>query len=460
MDVQAMKARVLDFMKSCNMTEGGDGVLAAVSGGADSVCLLFLLKELSFGLGIRLWVFHLNHGLRGREADRDEAFVRALCARLDVPFESAREDTGAFAVENGLSTEEAGRILRYRHLARCAEAHSCQKIATAHHMDDNTETVLMNLFRGSGLRGLGGIRPVRGKIIRPLLCVTREEIEDYLTARRISWCEDATNREMIYTRNRLRNELLPWVKKYMNRRAAEHIQKASEMAAQADEYLRLRAGEILSAERSPGIETGSIPVSVLDRQPDIMKAYLVRALLAETTENEKDITERHIRAVLGLGGPGGGTRADLPGGLSVVRGYETLTITRNEEASVGERMPEPVFRVFSRKKEMEIPKNRYTKWFDYDKIKDMLSVRTRKEGDFFLLPGGGKKTLHRYMIDEKIPRGERDRLLLVAEGSHILWLIGYRISEYYKITDATENILEVTICKGEQHGGEDTCPAQ
>ena len=290
--------------------------------------------------------------------------------------------------------------------------------------------------------------------------MTREEIEDYLTARRISWCEDATNREMIYTRNRLRNELLPWVKKYMIRRASEHIQKASEMAAQADEYLRLRAGEILSAERSPGIETGSIPVSVLDRQPDIMKAYLVRALLAETTENEKDITERHIRAVLGLGGPGGGTRADLPGGLSVVRGYETLTITRNEEASVGERMPEPVFRVFSRKKEMEIPKNRYTKWFDYDKIKDMLSVRTRKEGDFFLLPGGGKKTLHRYMIDEKIPRGERDRLLLVAEGSHILWLIGYRISEYYKITDATENILEVTICKGEQHGGEDTCPAQ
>lgn len=460
MDVQAMRARVLEFMEDCDMTEGGDGVLAAVSGGADSVCLLFLLKELSSVLGIRLHVFHLNHGLRGGEADRDEEYVRTLCAGLDVPFESAKENVSAFAAREGISTEEAGRILRYRHLEERAKAHSCRRIATAHHRDDSTETVLMNLFRGSGLRGLGGIRPVRGNIIRPLLCLTREEIEEYLTACGISWCEDATNRETWYMRNRLRNELIPWIGENINSRAAEHIRQVSETAARADEYLQARACEILSAGRGPGTWKGSIPVDILDRQPDIMKEYLVRALLAETAAGEKDITERHIRAVLALGGPGRGTKADLPRGLMAVRGYETLTITRRGEPDAKDRGPEPAFSVFPRKKEMEIPKNRYTKWFDYDKINNMLSVRTKREGDFFLLPGGGKKTLHRYMIDEKIPREERDRLWLVAEGSHVLWLIGYRISEYYKVTDATKNILEVTLCKGEQHGREDTRPAQ
>ena len=210
-------------MRSWEMTEPGDGLLAGVSGGADSVCLLFLLDELKEELGIRLAAFHLNHGLRGAEADRDEAYVKEICGRLGIPLAVAHENVAEYAAARGISGEEAGRILRYEHMKETAEQFSCQKTATAHHRDDSAETVLFNMFRGSGLKGLSGIRPVRGEVIRPLLCLSRAEIAGYLEERGIPWCEDSTNGENVYTRNRIRNQLLPWVKENINARAPEHI---------------------------------------------------------------------------------------------------------------------------------------------------------------------------------------------------------------------------------------------
>ena len=177
MDTREYKTRVSEYMKVHRMAEEGEGILAAVSGGADSVCLLWILKELSGLHRFRLAAFHLNHGLRGDEADRDEAHVQELCEKLNVPVLVVREDVVGYAKEHGMSVEEAGRTLRYHHFSQAAEQFSCSKIATAHHQDDDVETVLMNLFRGSGLKGLGGIRPVRDNVIRPLLCLSRDEIE-------------------------------------------------------------------------------------------------------------------------------------------------------------------------------------------------------------------------------------------------------------------------------------------
>ena len=203
-DVKAgrFRQKVLSFMKKNHMTDRGDSVLAAVSGGADSVCLLLLLHEMAAELGIKVFAFHMNHGIRGAEADRDERFVMELCERLNIPLTVAHEKVEEYAAERGLSGEEAGRILRYHHLGETAEKYQCAKIAVAHHEDDDAETVLLNLFRGSGLAGLSGIRPVRENIIRPLLCVSRKEIEGYLNEQELSWCEDSTNRENDYTRKR------------------------------------------------------------------------------------------------------------------------------------------------------------------------------------------------------------------------------------------------------------------
>ena len=537
-DVKAgrFRQKVLSFMKKNHMTDRGDSVLAAVSGGADSVCLLLLLHEMAAELGIKVFAFHMNHGIRGAEADRDEQFVMELCERLNIPLTVAHEKVEEYAAERGLSGEEAGRILRYHHLGETAEKYQCAKIAVAHHEDDDAETVLLNLFRGSGLAGLSGIRPVRENIIRPLLCVSRKEIEEYLNEQELSWCEDSTNKENDYTRNKIRNELLPWVTENINSRAAEHILAVSEFATQADAYFEMEAERILEESCSKRREEGKQPNSknageadgkepgtgqsskvaenemkmctkintdIFDPQPEILKTYIIRRMVLNAAGKAKDITERHIRAVMKLTGPGGGHSVNLPYGLQAVRGYETLKIVQGQERRSAVESSDPgqkwenegsfekeirlrtdldeTFRVgpasirlhaIPRKKEPEIPKNQYTKWFDYDKINVGLSIRYRKNGDYLTLSGGGKKKLRRYMIDEKIPENERDRIPVLADGDHVLWVVGYRISDYYKITDETERVLEAEMilpdggdrsedgggragiwnCKGEDHG--------
>ena len=468
-----MLKKVRDYMREHEMTAPGDAVIVALSGGADSVCLLTVLKQLATPEFL-LRAVHVHHGIRGAEADRDEAFAQKLCESLSVPLCVAYCHVPAYAAEHGLSEEEAGRILRYQVLEKEAgkweqelPAGSRVKIALAHHRDDNAETILHHLLRGSGLTGLAGIRPVQGRRIRPLLCVGREEIKAYLEAGHISWCEDSTNQSPDYTRNRIRSQVLPLLKTAVNEQAEEHILQAGQIIGQADAYLRQQAEEIWQ-EAVCGREEdlAAIPLTAFARQPEILKTYLIRHMLDQLHPGWKDIGSRHFTAIAELAGKPVGSRLDLPGGLMARTGYETLEIVRKTEREVSvktesgadgeihgrQTVPELHMTVFSRQKDQEIPKNQYTKWFDYDKIKGTLSVRTRRTGDYLILPSGGSKTIARYMIDEKIPKEKREQILLLAEGSHVLWVVGFRISEYYKIEEHTENILQVTCDGGKDYG--------
>ena len=468
-----MLKKVRDYMREHEMTAPGDAVIVALSGGADSVCLLTVLKQLATPEFL-LRAVHVHHGIRGAEADRDEAFARKLCERLSVPLCVAYCQVPSYAAEHGLSEEEAGRILRYQVLEKEAgkweqelPAGSRVKIALAHHRDDNAETILHHLLRGSGLTGLAGIRPVQGRRIRPLLCVGREEIRAYLEAGHISWCEDSTNQSPDYTRNRIRSQVLPLLKTAVNEQAEEHILQAGQIIGQADAYLRQQAEEIWQ-EAVCGREEdlAAIPLTAFARQPEILKTYLIRHMLDQLHPGWKDIGSRHFTAIAELAGKPVGSRLDLPGGLIARTGYETLEIVRKTKREVSvktesgadgeihgrQTVPELHMTVFSRQKDQEIPKNQYTKWFDYDKIKGTLSVRTRRTGDYLILPSGGSKTIARYMIDEKIPKEKREQILLLAEGSHVLWVVGFRISEYYKIEEHTENILQVTCDGGKDYG--------
>ena len=468
-----MLKKVRDYMREHEMTAPGDAVIVALSGGADSVCLLTVLKQLATPEFL-LRAVHVHHGIRGAEADRDEAFAQKLCESLSVPLCVAYCHVPAYAAEHGLSEEEAGRILRYQVLEKEAgkweqelPAGSRVKIALAHHRDDNAETILHHLLRGSGLTGLAGIRPVQGRRIRPLLCVGREEIRAYLEAGHISWCEDSTNQSPDYTRNRIRSQVLPLLKTAVNEQAEEHILQAGQIIGQADAYLRQQAEEIWQ-EAVCGREEdlAAIPLTAFARQPEILKTYLIRHMLDQLHPGWKDIGSRHFTAIAELAGKPVGSRLDLPGGLMARTGYETLEIVRKTEREVSvktesgadgeihgcQTVPELHMTVFPRQKDQEIPKNQYTKWFDYDKIKGTLSVRTRRTGDYLILPSGGSKTTARYMIDEKIPKEKREQILLLAEGSHVLWVVGFRISEYYKIEEHTENILQVTCDGGKDYG--------
>lgn len=248
------KNKILRFIRENELIARGDSITVGFSGGADSVCLFTVLHELKALLGIRVQAVHVNHNLRGAEAERDEEFCRRLAAELGEPFCAVSVDVTGYAAEHGLTEEEAGRILRYEALKEKAEHFAVAGralIAVAHHADDQAETVLLNLMRGSGLKGLGGMRAKRGNIIRPMLGVSRSDIVAYLKERGISYVDDSTNFENEHTRNRLRNIILPELKEYVNAAAAEHISGTAAMLRDADDYIAEEARQYVSELGEP-----------------------------------------------------------------------------------------------------------------------------------------------------------------------------------------------------------------
>lgn len=470
----------MEFIKEHKMMEPGSRVIVALSGGADSVCLLHLLAELREELEVELKAVHVHHGLRGEEADRDAAFAEKTAEMAGIPCLVVQKDVAGYAKISGKSVEEAGRELRYQVFEEAAASWGGAKIAVAHHREDQAETILHNLFRGSAIKGLSGMAPVRGAVVRPLLCVSRTEILKFLEEHGLEYCEDSTNASEDYTRNRLRHRLIPEICREINAGAVEHIVNAGERLRQADEYFEKMAADFWEQYGTEEIRDGrrrsGIAVTTLECQPEIVKGYIIRNMMEMRIGTMKDITSFHIEQICALAGKGTGKRVSLPYGLEAWMEYGMLWIgerkwggnvdnaadgrqadtaaqlsemVKNKAAEVGNPLR---FCHFPYEKHEEIPQNQYTKWFDYDKIKDTLSVRTRQTGDYIMLKDGKRKTVKAYMIDEKIPRQERDRILLLAEGNHILWIVGYRISEYYKVTENTKQILQVQTDGGEEHG--------
>ena len=340
------------------------------------------------------------------------------------------------------------------------------RVAVAHHGDDQAETILHNLCRGSGLKGLGGMRPVRGRIIRPLIAVGRKEILEWLSANGLSFCQDSTNDTDHYTRNRIRRQLIPMLQEQVNPGAVESILRVGRLAGQADDYLSGQALEWTGRHAREEDGRILIPEKEFEQLPEILRAYVIFQVMARVGGRAKDLTSGHVDQVLGLFGMQAGRSQDLPYGIRAVREYEGVAVGRRETA-FGQPRTEAVFRYFSYKKGTEIPKNQYTKWFDCGRIKGTPVVRNRQSGDYITLADGRTKTVRRFMIDEKIPREKRDSVLLLADGSHILWIVGYRISEYYKVGPDTVRVMEVRmeaparddpasdVIKEDENGGKD-----
>ncbi len=457
-----MVERVAAFIREKHLLSEGDRVVAGVSGGADSVCLFHVLVSLRQKMGLTLHAVHVHHGIRGGEADRDAAFVERLAAEWDVPCVVVREDVPARAAEMGLSEEEAGRLLRYAAFRKEAERMGGAKIAVGHHKEDQAETILHNLFRGSALKGLSGMSAVSGDVIRPLLCVGKSEILSYIKEHGLTYCEDSTNACGDYTRNRIRR-LLPEICREVNAGAVEHILAAGEKIAQADAWFEEEAERIWAARGVAESGRCGIEARAVAELPEILAGYLILRMIRLRTGSVKDITSAHVEAVRLLAGMETGKRVCLPYGLEAVREYRMLWLkdreipagTAEAAAPGGPCAGRLSFSRFPREKNQKIPENRYTKWLDYDKIKGTLSLRTRQPGDYITLKGGGRKSLKSFFIDEKIPRGLRDRIPVLAEENHVLWIVGYRISEYYKITETTKEILQAQADGGEVHGRQD-----
>ena len=435
-----MTDRVRKYIRQYQLLQEGDRVTVGLSGGADSVCLLLCMKAVQEEYRLQLQAVHVHHGLRGEEADRDAAFAESLCRKLAVPFRLRHAPVRELARREGLSLEEAGRILRYQILR---EESNGGKIAVAHHRDDQSETLLFHMVRGTGIRGLAGMLPEKDGIIRPLLCVGRAEIEVYLQSVGQEYCVDSTNADTAYARNRIRCELLPWLRDNMNPRVSEHLAELAEQAAQLDAWLQEKTVQWLDryGERTPrGIR---IPLKEWKELPaPLMAPVLLEAL--EQCGGRRDIGSVHIRQIEALMEAGVGSRASLPGGREAEREYTAVFLGSGREKAVHE-LPEWHMTVYPVQKDQKIEEKQYTKCFDYDKIKDTVLLRYRQTGDYLELAGTGKKTVKRYMIDRKIPAAVRDSVPVFADGSHVLWIVGYRISEEYKVTEQTRRVLQITV---------------
>ncbi|MCL2051805.1 MAG: tRNA lysidine(34) synthetase TilS [Lachnospiraceae bacterium] len=481
-----MYNRVKTYIGQNQMITPGDHVIAGVSGGADSVCLFFMLLALKKEIPFTMRVAHINHMLR-QEASGDEAFVIDLCLKHGIEYRIFAKDIKKYAHEQGYSLEEAGREYRYQCFREMLDEAGAGKIAVAHHQDDHAETIIFNLFRGSGLRGLSGIRPVRNNIIRPLLCLNRKEIEQYLEINNITCQTDKTNADDIYTRNHIRQHIMPFAAG-VNKKAVKHMAKTAELVWEAESFL-IKHTEKAFLE-CVDFFPGQIKINLikLDEQDIIIKKRIllmaVEKLLLSLPKRRVNISASHIDSLIGLKISGGSQRISLPGGLIALKEYDTLVIKIEEKELIEfkhKNAPVLSYKINLGEPKQKIPdlgaiscrifeadtlglpdlcagklsvdelakifpQKIYTKWFDYDKITSYALFRQRLAGDYLIINRKGQhKKLKDYLINEKIPKAKRDKMLVLADESHIIWVPGFRISEFYKVTNETKTILEVKL---------------
>ena len=444
--------RVRDYICLHRMIRKGDRVCVAVSGGADSMCLLFLLFDLRDILGFSLSAVHVEHGIRGQASLDDMAFVADQCASLEIPLETVSVDACGIAQKTSATLEEAERNERYRVFSGI----DSDRVALAHHMNDQAETFIFNSARGSGIRGLKCMEPVREKYIRPLLCVTRQETEAFCGRKQIKYRQDATNDDTRLTRNHIRNDVIPLLLA-VNDRAVQHIFETTSDILEIEEYLSYVAEkaylDCVIPERGGIRPEIIIDIDALERQHHVIAARIVKTALEKAAGRTKDITRRHVESVIALTKGQSGRHIDLIYGIKAYKEFRRLIIRSAGKYELPRKVPEPEYTVVL-KQDVSMKRIRsagnYTKYIDYAKINDtsLLSIRHRKQGDFISIKGGNKK-LKDLLIEERIPAGRRDDMYFVAVGKEIVWIPETgRIGERFKVTDKTEKILRMEMKNG------------
>ncbi len=453
---------VNEYMKQAGMLTDVGGVVVGVSGGADSVALLRVLCQcrdaISLEKGVKpvdalkINVIHINHMIRGEEADRDQRFVQDLCQRLDVSFKVYREDIPKMARDQHLSEEEAGRIFRYQCFEKEAELLSKEgtdarevRIAVAHNKDDLAETVLFNMIRGSSLLGLSGIKPVVGRIIRPLLMTSRAEIEDYLKGLGQDYITDSTNLTTDYTRNKIRLSIIPQLRE-INGSAVDHIVEVAQDASRLNQDIAAEISAHYYVENNSTTDSTrqEIHIPSFRTLSTLAKGELVLSQMEKLSGRRKDITREHIRSVCALADMESGKSVDLIYGIQARRSYDTIVLSikpNNNRQPTGTITTE----IIPYDASLDLSKKEYTKLIDCDKINFVPVLRTPQPDDFIVVSGeGGSKKLSRFFTHSKVDREKRESFPVVADGDEIIWVVGLRLSERYKVTGSTKRVMRIT----------------
>lgn len=443
-------------------------ILVALSGGADSTALLNSLLELKEEFNLELSIAHLDHGLRGKESKKDASFVRSKARELGLRASIDKREVNRVVDGENLSLEEAAREVRYEFLSEIADEQGVDYVALGHNRNDQAETVLMNIIRGAGLRGLGGMQEVKGRYIRPLLNLKRDEIKNYIEARGLDYRRDKTNKNTDFLRNRIRHELIPELEDNYNPKVVENLTRMAELAKEAHSFIEDRADDVSRDIRI----TKKIDGTCFDRAKfSALNTYLqkavIRKLISKVKGDLQDVTSTHVDNVISK-------IEDEPARTLLSLPEVTFTLNRETACFVREFNPEgqEKFRyeiqpgetleveevsitinleLVSKSEELNPEKylsDSLTEFVDWGKVEQPIIVRNRTEGDRFKPLGmRGEKKLKDFFIDEKVPFKERDKVPLVCDKEGIIWVVGHRIDERYKLDDSTEKGLLIKARK-------------
>jgi tRNA(Ile)-lysidine synthase len=469
---------VRQTISECNMVAPHDRVLVAVSGGIDSVVLLHVLLQLAPELSVRLGVAHLNHGLRGKDADEDADFVAALARQQQLSFYQSKEDTRKYQKQHRMSLEEAARRLRYTFLEKVCADNGYQKVAVGHQADDNAEQVLMQLIRGAGLASLAGIPPTRdGKIIRPLIRITRQQINEYCRAAGLSYVTDKTNFDRRYLRNRIRSDLIPLLRKDYNPALIQSLNRLSEIVRDENRWTD-DLTETQFRLAVTGMRSGQLRFSLSELRGCLpaLQRRIIRRAVALVKGDLRQIGFNHIEAALQLiadheAGGGihlpGRVEVYADGGQLVVKKHDTDLRTASRKATgqcrfsyridppsttpVTIAVPEAGVRVVFTRVGDNHPADlrgagQLQAFFDMEKLHFPLVVRNIRPGDRFLpLGAGGTQKVKKYFIDHKVPAKHRASCPLLVSEQQIIWVVGHRVAETAKVTASTARVLKAEV---------------
>lgn len=512
MDKHTVKTEraVYSYIRSNHMFDNCKHIITGVSGGADSVCLLLMLCDYvkKYQPDVCIHAVHVNHMIR-QEASSDEEFTKKLCEKYGVDCYVEHIDCVGIARKNNLTVEEAGRLERYRIFNEIAKKYAYDgksMISVAHHMNDQAETVIMNMARGTSLKGVRGIVPVRDNICRPLLCITRSQIEGYLTARGQSYVTDITNYDNDYTRNAIRNVILPYMCEHINKRAVNNISSMAEDIREADEYIDRQTDRLYEECVYESIqdhkETGGnnneidiirIALDKLNKADMLLVKRVIYKCLVRLAGRAKDIYSVNVADIAALSGMQTGKKIHSVYGIQAEREYDYIVLKKNITdlkdtykaavdissldvngealkisidkdiyiAGYGEKYVSDItFSLVDKKISFKNDENTetsgkilinksnnvYAKYYDYDKINKLLDIRFRKpQDDIVVSKDGSTKKLKKELVDRKIPSAYRDSVLLVCDKNHVLWACGVRRCESCLVDDETSCVLQILI---------------
>ncbi|MBN1805009.1 MAG: tRNA lysidine(34) synthetase TilS [Sedimentisphaerales bacterium] len=467
--------KLADFIKTNGLFDSSDKVLLAVSGGADSTALLYAVSSLrrSNIINPELLCVHINHLLRGEHADADENFVVEQAEKLNIPIIIKQIDVRKFAAAQKLSVETAARQLRIKNLIEIAKENKCTAIATAHQKNDNAETLLQRISRGTGYRGLGGIWPKRifnndFTFVRPLLCFDRNQIIAYLQQRNLNWRRDHTNADCTYRRNYIRHRLLPHLQQDCKDSLIEQLSGLSESARKFYETICNHADKLWPNAAHYSDEKVTLEIKLLSTQSQPVLVELLRRSLAAIGCGEKNLIRHHYENIVKLARQNSGCKKiDLPNNCSVRAEHGNLIFDKPEKKSPPEKHIDKNIKLsipghtkfgccsieaaFVRPDEKEFAKfkaekNSFVERFDFNKIKPPLIVRFRKVGDRFVPLGlNQEKKIGKFITTARLTQEIRRKLLIVADSEKIIWLWPVRASQQTKVNGQTTKILQLKI---------------